>query len=729
VAAPLLRFADFELDLGRFELRRDGSRLKLEIIPLELLILLVERDGQLVSREEIVERLWGRNVFLDTEHGINTAVRKIRQALRDDPDHPVFVQTVTGKGYRFVAPVTGIHQSPGNGTGTLETPRFTHNVSHAALPSAEEADAVEISSPPTVTSSAKRVFRPIVVSIIIVGLLSAAWLLRTPLPPPRITRTVQLTSGGLDKHLSFIVTDGLRVYFSEVVGDRLRLAAVPVSGGEVSLISTPFQDTQVYGVSPDKSQLLVGEGGVFEEKPLWLLPVMGGSPRRLGNVLTRGASLSPDGQQLAYVNGNDVYLAKADGSEPHKLPLVNLDSAIWPWIPVWSPDGNRLRFDRYTMNKHTCALWEFNKKDQSIHSVFPISETSPQRSAGVWTPDQKYYVFQSWADLTAVPNLAPVADIWAIREESSWIHKANREPVQLTVGPIHFWGLTPSSDGNAIFVIGSGQPRGELTRYDTKTKKFSPYLSGISGDGVSFSRDGAWIAYVTYPQGELWRSKADGSEALQLTFPPLISYGPQWSPDGKRIAFCGQKAGTLWQPYIVAADGSSQPLRPEAANGTDPSWSADGNSLLLGPVQMSPSPKLQILDLNTHHLSVLPGSEGLWSPRWSSDGRYISAISTSGDKMMLFDRNTQKWKLHAKTDTGLQRWSRDGKYIYLASVGPDPGIFRVATTGNRLEKIANLKHFRPTGQTWFSLSPNDEPLLLRDISTGSEIYALKWDAP
>lgn len=96
------KFGDFELDRDRFELRRNGRTVKLERIPMELLILLVEKDGNVVSRQEIIERLWGKDVFLDTEHGINTAVRKIRAALREDAERPRFVHTVLGKGYRFI---------------------------------------------------------------------------------------------------------------------------------------------------------------------------------------------------------------------------------------------------------------------------------------------------------------------------------------------------------------------------------------------------------------------------------------------------------------------------------------------------------------------------------------------------------------------------------------------------------------------------------------------------
>jgi TolB-like protein/DNA-binding winged helix-turn-helix (wHTH) protein len=110
------RFGEFQLDCASFELRRQGrtrksERISLERIPMELLILLLERQGSVVTRQEIVDRLWGKNVFVDTEHGINTAVRKIRQALRDDPEQPRFILTVSGKGYRFVAGGNGNRRS------------------------------------------------------------------------------------------------------------------------------------------------------------------------------------------------------------------------------------------------------------------------------------------------------------------------------------------------------------------------------------------------------------------------------------------------------------------------------------------------------------------------------------------------------------------------------------------------------------------------------------------
>ena len=110
MSATSYKFGEYELDCSRFELRRGGHALRLERIPLELLILLAEKQGAVVIRQEIIDRLWGKDVFVDTEHGINTAIRKIRTALREDADHPRFLETVTGKGYRFVAEKNGQQQ-------------------------------------------------------------------------------------------------------------------------------------------------------------------------------------------------------------------------------------------------------------------------------------------------------------------------------------------------------------------------------------------------------------------------------------------------------------------------------------------------------------------------------------------------------------------------------------------------------------------------------------------
>src|SRR5271169_5841576 len=122
VQAEVIKFAEFELDLGRYELRRQGQAVKLEKVPMELLILLAGKEGQLVTREEIIQKLWGDNVFVDSRQGINTAISKIRVALKDDPDQPRILQTVFGKGYRLVAPIERTSQELGRESAKFPEP-------------------------------------------------------------------------------------------------------------------------------------------------------------------------------------------------------------------------------------------------------------------------------------------------------------------------------------------------------------------------------------------------------------------------------------------------------------------------------------------------------------------------------------------------------------------------------------------------------------------------------
>ncbi len=696
----VIHFDAYEMRLPTQELFKNGLRIRLAPQAFQILRMLVERRGELVTREQLRKALWSEDTFVDFDHGLNNAIKRIRDVLIDSAEAPRYIETLPRLGYRFIGPVDG------NGLNVQASPT-------PALPS-------------SMSSTRSTAMWAIGLGLLVLTVIG--WFARPSLPPPKIIRTVQLTSDGSQK--GGFVTDGVRIYFGQRTNNSWTLASVPVVGGEVVPIRTPFKEGEIISISPDKSGLLFIEGSIFQENPLWQIPVTGGAPRRLSNILARGAALSPDGRSLAYVNGNNIYLAKADGTESRKLPLTNSDPAVWPWKPVWSPDGKRLRFDLYTMNQHTCSLWEYTEKEKDIHRVFPDTGNPVQRCMGAWTQDQKYYLYQAWDDLVTVPGGAPVPDIWAVREAVDWFHKSTREPVQLTVGPVHFDSLTPGTDGKTIYAHGYGPSRGELTRYDGKTRKFSLYLAGISADGVTFSRDGGWVAYVKYPQGELWRCKADGSEALQLTFSPLVAYSPSWSPDGKRIAFSAQKAGTTWQPYIVAADGSDHLLQPLADSGNDPSWSPDGNSLLLGPKFFERRPNLHILDLKTNRLSLVPGSEGLWFPQWSPDGQQISATSATEDKLMVFDRVTQKWTLLARTELNAHRWSRDGKYVYFARTVPDPGIFRIAPgSSDSPRKVASLEGLRTAGFDWFNLDSSDQPLILQDITPGSEIYALQWEAP
>jgi Tol biopolymer transport system component len=144
-------------------------------------------------------------------------------------------------------------------------------------------------------------------------------------------------------------------------------------------------------------------------------------------------------------------------------------------------------------------------------------------------------------------------NIWAIREPQRFFERA-AEPVQLTNGPLNFFNPLPSRDGRKLFVVGE-QGQGELVGYDSKTQNFAPFLSGISAESVSFSPDGTAVAYVTYPEGSLWRSKVDGSDLLRLTLPPMQVALPCWSPAAKWIAFMANTPGKGMHSYLIPAEG------------------------------------------------------------------------------------------------------------------------------------------------------------------------------
>jgi Tol biopolymer transport system component len=232
----------------------------------------------------------------------------------------------------------------------------------------------------------------------------------------------------------------------------------------------------------------------------------------------------------------------------------------------------------------------------------------------------------------------------------------------------------------------------------------------------------------------MWRSKVDGTQKLQLVFPPMLAYLPRWSPDGKRIAFFGHPPGEPWQLYEVPAEGGSPELiYRSGTNLADPSWSPDGKSLAFGENSLNnQGSAVYILDLKTRNAAKLPGSDGLFSPRWSPDGRYIVAITLDSLKLMLFDLSTQKWIELARVFVAYPTWSRDAHYLYFdGNLDNEEGYFRVQITDHKLERIFSLKGFQAAGGAfgnWSGITPDGTPLLVRDASI-QEIYALDWDAP
>jgi eukaryotic-like serine/threonine-protein kinase len=554
--------------------------------------------------------------------------------------------------------------------------------------------------------------------IVIVAILGYA--LTRPLPPPHVLRTVQITNTNRQKN--GLVTDGTRLYFVEGASD---LVQTSVSGGETVRIPITLQDAtfvDLFDISPDGSMLLVNTlNAETLDGPLWTAPVLGGSPRRLGNLEGHSGAWSPDGKSIAYCEASGIFLANSEGSEPRLL----LNTAGTASDLHWSPDGSLLRFTVDDPKTNNRSIWQASSDGSNPHPLLPAWSRTPIECCGQWTADGKYFVFQAVRDGTA--------NVWALREHGGLFRSTRQEPMQLTTGPMNIGDPVPSRDGKMIFVIG-WQPRGELVRYDVKSAQFVPYLSGISAMGLDFSRDGEWVAYNDGNDGTMWRSKVDGTQKLQLTFQPMQAYLPRWSPDGKQIAFFGHSPGELWQIYVVPASGGSpQPIFHSESNLADPNWSPDGKSLAFGEnAKNNQGSAVYVLDMRTRNASKLPGSDGLFSPRWSPDGRYLVALTVDSLKLMLYDFKTQQWTELAEIFASYPTWSRDGKYVYFdGTIENQESYYRAHVPDGKLERIFSLKGFQAAGGAfgnWSGLAPDGSPILVRDASI-QEVYALDWEAP
>jgi Tol biopolymer transport system component/DNA-binding winged helix-turn-helix (wHTH) protein len=715
----LIRFGNFELDTRAGELRKGTGKIRLGENSLHVLLTLLERPGEVVTREELRRKLWPADTFVDFEDGLNHAVRKLREGLGDDAETPRYIETLPRRGYRFLAPVEPVVPLP--------TPAAPPAVGARPDPVGDRRAAMR----PLQVRRRRTIALAGVGALVAAGLV-AALLLRAS-PAPKVLGIHQITHTGHQKgttlYLVFfaaslppLVTDGARVYFTDFVAGHPTPMAVPAAGGDAIPIPMPLKDALVRCITPDNSELMAGS--LTPDRlhfTVWYVPVLGGSPRRVGDLVVEQASGTPDGRGLTHTKGPDVFFANADGTGSRKLLSV-------PGLPhdlYYSPDESRLRFSVCDLKQLRDSIWEASPDGSNLHRFLPDWNPGGSECCGTWTPDGKYYVFQA--------TVAGSTNLWALRE-GRLFGKSRHEPVELTTGPMQHASPLVSKDGKKIFFVGT-QSSAELSVYDSRLREFVPYLGGISAESVDFSKDGQWVAYVRLPEGTLWRMKIDGTDQLQLTFPPMKVYLPRWSPDGKRLTFFDVPADGHSKVYIIPPDGGA----PEAVtsgehNESDPTWSPDGDAVMFCDGGESPDSSIQVLNLQAHTITELPGSKAICSPRWSPDGRYVAALTCCGDwKLMLFDFKTQKWEKLSSNGAGFPNWSKDGKYVFFAEMtASPPGFCRVDIATRKTEEGATLGNARPAmgvpGYAWRGVTPDGSPLISREAGT-QEIYALDVDFP
>ena len=577
-------FGDFELDVRAYALRRRGVPVKLERQPMDLLILLVERRQQLVPRSDIVDRLWGKDVFIDVETGINTAIRKIRQVLDDAAENPGFVETISGKGYRFIGPVDVIS---GERAAPSATPyQSAPGASPVALPEHQSNPAAATEAPTSRSDRWDWRWVGGAATGIAVVALAIAWFLRTdrvttkPVPAMRVVQVTALTGYEYGR----VSTDGRQVLFEwegERQLDRDIYVQLVGSSDPHRLTTDPADDVAPFW-SPDGRQIAyVRRGRDPFSGHVRVMSSLGGSDRPVTDFpVMVPATWSPDNRYLvagraaptdAAAPTNGLYLIPVQGGEPRVLtrpPAPAVDRT-----PTFSPDGHRLAFltcDGPSIGGTSCHI-NVVAVDAGFVPVGAPRQVPhvPQRSIMglAWSGDGKSLIFGA-ADLS-------FQYLWRVEVDG------NRPPERIEIAGVNAVFPSVTAGGDRL-VFARLVDNTDVYQFEVGKSARPVARSSVFDGNPQFSPNGQRIAFSSARVAnavEVWVAGADGSEPTQLTHGPGRWQGlPAWSPDGRFIAFDSQGNDGTWHIWTVnIQSGFQQQITTDHGDQNMPTWSHDGD--------------------------------------------------------------------------------------------------------------------------------------------------------
>ena len=723
-----LRFGLYEVDLLQGVLSRQGARVKLQEQPFRILALLLQKPGEIVTREEIRQALWPEGTHVNFDGSLNAALKKLRAAIQDVAENPRFIETVPRQGYRFLAPVHSVNgsaaQTPTPAMGSPDSFEESFEFRMRLHPEFSPERAAELYRE---RRKAERAARWIDFTLLSCAVVFGSWLLFFivyPVPRPSVQRMTRITNAGGIDEWGGIVSDGTRIFFLERDGGHWNLMQTSVEGGNAEKMAAPFENTRLFALSPDHSQFLIGQfTRRDDEMPLWLWPVQGGEPRRMGEAVGHDPVWSPDGGQIIFVRGRSLYTIRPDGTQLRELA----HGPGLPHTPAWSPDGEMIRFSMDKREDGTQSIWEMAADGSGLHPILASASQPASQSAGQWTADGRYFLFSGCESYDC--------NFWGIREAWNWFRRAHHDPVQLTHGPDSLHVSIPSQTGSRVFAFSMRSHR-ELQKIEPQSHHGESVVLNANADVASVSPDGHLALYADRPDGTLWRSSLDGAQRLRLTKPPLVASAPHWSRDGKQILFTGVRPGYLRQIYFLSADGGAlRAVLPEGREASDADWSPDGTQIVVSMREQKTQPKfgIYLFKPSTGEWTLLPDSRGLIGPRWSPNGRYIAALDETNHRLLLYDFLTEKWDDVAEGGLlGAPYWAPDSSALYFQDqLGSEQAIYRVKISNHQVEKVFSCGEILRSSPSHciFSGLGQDGSLYVMVERGLTDIYALDLDLP
>ena len=563
----VVRFGVFEVDLRAGEVRREGSKVKLQDQPFQVLVMLLERPGEVVTREELRDRIWPAGIFVDFDKSLSKAINKIREALGDSTENSRFIETLPRRGYRFLVPVE---------SGQAARPT-------ALLP----------------LSASPRRRLPLVLwgitatlaLAIIVG--AGVWVsVRQPEQQPGQSAliAVPLTTYPGSQSAPSFSPDGSRVAFAWDGPNKGHVDIyVKLIGTEnlLRLTHDPAEDSYTPAWSPDGRYIAFLRSSRRDHAAVMLAPSIGGPPERkltesavdedkIGTACA-GLSWSPDGKWIAMKDGgpgeelDSIYLFSMDTGE--KRRLTHPPPRCGDGTPAFSPDGKSLAFSR-TSTIGVSEVYVLNLTADFSANGEPKQITSRHQwtSGLAWTPAGREIIFSSGSN----------NELWRVAVSRSGA------PGPLVFAGEHGTLPATSTQGNRLafsreYASDANIWRLDLSGPNTKADKAVKLIASTRNEEVpQYSPDGTRITFISERSGrdEVWVCGSDGSGAVQLTsLGAAITGCPRWSPDGARIVF-DSNAGGNFDVYVINANGGRpKRLTDNPANDGVASWSRDGRSI------------------------------------------------------------------------------------------------------------------------------------------------------